>query len=219
MTVRENFNLEMIELKEEIKLLGSLVEKAFLETMDAFHNKDHAKFEQIIENDKYINAIELDINEKATLLIAKQQPVASDLRKIIVALKVSSDLERMGDLAVDMAKAAERMHGSEKFDEYEISLLEMANKARDMMKKVLLAYKESRVMDAQHVASMDDVVDAAYGEFIRKIIHVTITDKSDIENITQMTFIARYIERIADYCTNISEWIIYEVNGQRFDLN
>lgn len=219
MTVRENFNLEMIELKEEIKLLGSMVEKAFLETMDAFHNKDHAKFEQIIEDDKYINAIELDINEKATLLIAKQQPVASDLRKIIVALKVSSDLERMGDLAVDMAKAAERLHDSEKFDAYEISLLEMANKARVMLKKVLIAYKESRVIDAQHVASMDDVVDAAYGEFIRKIIHVTITDKSDIEHITQMTFIARYIERIADYCTNISEWIIYEVNGQRFDLN
>ncbi|RKL67797.1 phosphate transport system regulatory protein PhoU [Salipaludibacillus neizhouensis] len=219
MTVRENFNLEMIELKEEIKLLGSMVEKAFFDTMDAFHSKNKAKFEQIIENDKYINAIELDINEKATLLIAKQQPVASDLRKIIVALKVSSDLERMGDLAVDLAKAAERMHDYEKFKEYEISLLEMANKAQHMMNNVLIAYKESKVMDAQHVASMDDVVDAAYGEFIWKIINITITDKRDIEHITQMTFIARYIERIADYCTNISEWIIYEVNGQRFDLN
>lgn len=219
MAMRESFLGELTDLKEEIMLLGSMVERAFKETMNAFHTKDYTKLDRIIDNDQNINALELEINEKATLLIAKQQPVASDLRKIIVSLKVSSDLERMGDLAVDMAKAADRIHHSAKFEEYEISLIQMAEKAQSMMKSVLKAYRDSQVIDAQHIASLDDDVDTAYGEFIRGIFNVNITSKDDTEYVTQMAFIARYIERIADYCTNIAEWIIYEVNGQRFDLN
>ncbi|MCR6095681.1 phosphate signaling complex protein PhoU [Salipaludibacillus agaradhaerens] len=219
MPTRETFETNLAELKEDIMFLGTMVEKAFEATIDAVVHADEGKFDDIISNDKYINELELEINEKATLLIAKQQPVASDLRKIIVTLKVSSDLERMGDLTVDMAKAAKRIEDREKVDNYMEDLLAMAEKAQDMLRKVLAAYRASDVIKAQLIASLDDEIDAAYGDFVQSIFKMAIAGHDSPEYITQMAFISRYIERIADYSTNIAEWIVYEVNGQRFDLN
>ncbi|PYZ93607.1 phosphate transport system regulatory protein PhoU [Salipaludibacillus keqinensis] len=219
MPMRGGFLAELRELKEEIMLLGSMVEKAFEDVLTAIENEDVAKFNEIIKNDKKVNSLELDINEKATLLIAKQQPVASDLRNIIVALKISSDLERVGDLAVDMAKAAQRMDRMSYFKDYQSDLMAMATKTSKMMREVLIAYQQGNVIEAQHIANVDDEVDEAYGQFVKSIFTIKIDDKETAEQVTQMAFIARYIERIADYCTNIAEWIIYEVNGERFDLN
>ncbi|MCR6111481.1 phosphate signaling complex protein PhoU [Bacillus sp. A301a_S52] len=219
MPTRETFETNLAELKEDIMFLGTMVEKAFEATLDAVVHADEAKFDDIISNDKYINELELEINEKATLLIAKQQPVASDLRKIIVTLKVSSDLERMGDLTVDMAKAAKRIEDRDKVSHYMEDLMAMAEKAKDMLRKVLAAYRSSDVIKAQLIAALDDEIDAAYGEFVQSIFKMAISGHDSPEYITQMAFISRYIERIADYSTNIAEWIVYEVNGQRFDLN
>ncbi|MFA9555924.1 phosphate signaling complex protein PhoU [Evansella sp. AB-rgal1] len=219
MVVRGQFDTELSRLKNDIMLLGNLVQKAFQDTMEAIKEKNYALLDDIIINDKAINNMELEINEKATLMIAKQQPVASDLRKIIVCLKVSSDLERMGDLSVDMAKAAKRLKDKKELQHFEDELLTIADKAKIMMKLVLVAYKESNVLGAQKIAAMDDEIDKTYSEFIQSIFEVIAVETGITEHVTQLAFISRFIERIADYCTNIAEWIIYEVNGKRFDLN
>ncbi|WP_280769752.1 phosphate signaling complex protein PhoU [Salipaludibacillus daqingensis] len=219
MPMREGFLTKLSELKEEIMLLGSMVEKSFVNVVTGIEKNNQLIFDDVIENDHHVNSLELDINEKATLLIAKQQPVASDLRKIIVALKISSDLERVGDLAVDMAKAANRINGSKQLETYHSDLIMMANKTQKMLRDVLRAYQSENVIDAQYIANVDDEIDEAYGAFVQSIFKIKSKDEETTELITQLVFIARYIERIADYSTNIAEWIIYEVNGERFDLN
>ncbi|MCT8137533.1 phosphate signaling complex protein PhoU [Anaerobacillus sp. CMMVII] len=218
MHTRETFHSGIASLKEAIVALGSQVNVAFNESMVAFINNDIKKYASIQENDLQINQQELAINEKATLLIARQQPVASDLRKIIVAFKISSDLERIGDLAVDISKAAQRIPMSEvKIDT--TLLLQMANKASEMLSRVLVAYENGNILEAQQIASVDDEVDEMYAQFVKIIFNFVISEQLKIEQVTQLAFISRYIERIADYATNIAELIIYEVNGQYFDLN
>lgn len=218
MQTREIFREGLKQLRKSIIVLGKDAEFAFSESIIAFEKNDLLKFNEIKKNDYKINQLELRINEKATLLIAKQQPVASDLRKIITAIKISSDLERVGDLAVDITKAAVRI---EKLGNgFDISkLIEMSKIASEMLEKSLVAYQNEDVLAAQQIATVDDQVDEMYGQFIKMIFKNGVAVQVEVENLTQLAFIARYIERIADYATNIAELVIYEVNGQYFDLN
>lgn len=218
MQTRETFHTGLVNLKESIVQLGNEVNSAFIASMDAFVNNERTKFKDIKANDKKINEQEILINEKATLLIAKQQPVASDLRKIIVAFKVSSDLERVGDLAVDICKAASRIPVTGNNIDTKL-LVEMAELASKMLSNALVAYEEGDVLEAQQIAYLDDRVDEMYSKFVKNIFNIVISEQLEIEQVTQLAFISRYIERIADYATNIVELIIYEVNGQYFDLN
>jgi len=219
MIIREQFSTSLSVLKEEVLNLGSMAEEALSETLKAVSINDSDKLNVIITNDRVINNKELMINENATLLITKQQPVASDLRKVIVSLKISSDLERIGDLSVDIAKAALRINESIGGQGFEQEIQRMGARTNEMLKAVLSAYREGDVLEAQKIAAIDDEIDKAYGEFVQSLFKTAVLEPGVIENITQLAFISRYIERIADYSTNIAEWIIYEVNGRRFDLN
>ncbi|WP_147803529.1 phosphate signaling complex protein PhoU [Alkalicoccus halolimnae] len=213
--IRTQFLSELERLKQEIFHLGKDVEKTFTRTAEAMSDYQTGVLHEIIEADENINEQELNINEEATLMIAKQQPVASDLRHIIVCLKVSSDLERMGDLSVDMAKAFLHMPSHDAFKHYKDELAVFEEKVRYMITHVMAAYDELNVLKAQQIAALDDEVDEAYGAFVKELFRSDFT----ADQIAQLAFIARYMERIGDYCTNIAEWIIYEVNGKRFDLN
>ncbi|WP_209121963.1 phosphate signaling complex protein PhoU [Alkalihalobacillus sp. BA299] len=217
MSARESFEIELKQIKAKILEMGQVVEMALQQSLDAFRDNDHNEMNAVIKNDRKINQFELRINETVTLLIAKQQPVASDLRKLIVALKISSDLERIGDLAVDIAKIGKRVEPSE-LDIYRKQLLEISKKATEMLSSALAAYYHSDVLKAQKIASLDDQVDQMYGEFIQKLFKIETSNKR-VKIITNLAFIGRYIERIADYATNLAECIVYEVNGQYFDLN
>ncbi len=164
-----------------------------------------------------LNKNELELNERVFDIIARQQPVASDLRRLIVVMKIAGDLERVADLAVDMAKVSRRLI------HYDASgvrseLVQLAKDARQMVAKALVAYQNKDVLAAQQLARLDDEIDERFGRFIKKIFRQEV-EEQDVEMITQLAFIARYVERIADYATNLSEWIIYEANGQHFDLN
>lgn len=197
--------------------MGSQVEKQIHRMRQAFAEMNYATMDQIIEHDHLINQLEIGMHDKVTLLISKQQPVATDLRKLIVALKVSSDLERVADLVVDIAKQSQRMkeQGLVSFKE---KLETMFSIAEAMMHDALKAYEASDMLLAQKVAMQDDRVDDLYGKIIRELFQL---DNSDVEidQVTQLAFVGRYIERIADYATNLSEWVVYEVNGKHFDLN
>lgn len=212
---REIFISELEGLQKEIFVLGKRIETTFKKVVSAMHHDERAVLKDLIDEDEEINATELKINEQATLMITKQQPVAIDLRHIIVCLKISSDLERMGDLSVDMAKAYLHMPSVEAYKAYQPELDAMVDKVELMLRKAMEAYDTKDVMKAQQMAAMDDAIDQAYGDLVRHLFQ----SEHSIDQTVQLAFIARYMERIGDYCTNISEWIIYEVNGKRFDLN
>ncbi|PRO64878.1 phosphate signaling complex protein PhoU [Alkalicoccus urumqiensis] len=213
--IRSAFHSELEELKKEIQELGDRVEDQFSRTVHAMAGDNKAALKDIIEEDEEINELELKLNEQATLVIARQQPVASDLRRIIVCLKVSSDLERMGDLCVDMAKAYLHLPSLEAFHAFEKKLTKMEEKIRHMLHEVMEAYGSLDMLKAQQIATLDDEIDQTYGSFVKELFQTSYS----ADQTAQLAFTARYMERIGDYCTNIAEWIIYEVNGQRFDLN
>ncbi|OLO40563.1 phosphate transport system regulatory protein PhoU [Alkalihalophilus pseudofirmus] len=217
MMIRGGFESELKEIKSKILEMGQVVEMALQRSIDSFKVNDHIGMDEVIRNDHKINQFELNINESVTLLIAKQQPVASDLRKLIVALKISSDLERIGDLAVDIAKVGKRVRPSDLID-YRNQLISISQRATEMLSRAIAAYYHSDILKAQMVANLDDTVDRMYGEFIQSLFKLE-SNSSQVENVINLAFIGRYIERIADYATNLAECIVYEVNGQYFDLN
>ncbi|GAF13339.1 phosphate transport system regulatory protein PhoU [Bacillus sp. JCM 19046] len=214
--LRSLFHQQLDEVANHIQELGSATLAQLDLAIASFANQDAASVAAIIDNDKNINKNELDLNERVFDIIARQQPVASDLRKLIVVMKIAGDLERVADLAVDLAKVSKRLVPYQGEARQELSLL--ATDARNMVAKALIAYKNQDVMAAQQLAKLDDEIDERFGLFIKHLFRQDVGEP-DVEMITQLAFIARYVERIADYATNLSEWIIYEANGQHFDLN
>lgn len=218
MTVRTKFHAELNELKEMVLELGRLAQEAVSESIEALKTQNVDKALKIIEDDIHLNLLEEEINDKSILLIAKQSPVASDLRRIIVALKVSTDLERIGDLAVNIAKSVIRI-GDKPFIKPIEDIPRVAETANKMLADVLAAFNEEDVELAKRVAEVDDEVDEAYGRLIRELLEL-MTQKPDfISQITQLAFVCRFVERVADHTTNVSESVLYLVKGRRYDLN
>jgi phosphate transport system protein len=218
MSVRATFQAELDQLKAMVLELGGLAQTAIEDAIASLKDQDVDKALKIIDNDSRINNLEEDINDKAILIIAKQAPVAIDLRRVIVAIKISSDIERVGDLAVNIAKSVIRIGTGDLIKPLEEipSLAEVANK---MLADSIKAYYDEDVVLAKNVAKIDDEVDEAYGRLIQELLELMTRKPESLSQITQLSFICRYIERVADHTTNISESIIYLVKGKRYDLN
>jgi phosphate transport system protein len=218
MSIRATFQAELNLLKEMILELGNQVLDAVGKSIDALKNQDVDKALKIIEDDGQINLMEEEINDKAILLIAQQSPVAIDLRRVIVAIKISSDLERVGDLAVNIAKSVIRI-GSKPLIKPIEEIPRIAEVANKMVADSLKAYDEEDVAFAKKVAKLDDEVDEAYGRLIQELLELMTQKPEFTPQITQLSFICRHVERVADHSTNISEHILYLVKGRRYDLN
>ncbi|MGY0692716.1 phosphate signaling complex protein PhoU [Virgibacillus sp. FSP13] len=218
MAPREQFEMELNKMKDRIIELAKGAENLLMEAVDALYNQDVKKANQVMEDDKRLDKLDKKINDEAILLIAKQQPVATDLRRLIVAIRISSDLERMADNAKNIAKATIHLgedHGIEIYP----ALNEMKKKAIDMIDLTIKAYEIEDITLARKLADMDDLVDNMYGEVIREMLEETAANPRKVQHIMQMAFSARYIERIADHATNVGESIIYLVKGELFELN
>jgi phosphate transport system protein len=218
MVVRENFQLQLEEMKNAIIQISKLTEEALLESVEALKNQDLDKALEVIENDNRINVLEDEINDMAILLIAKQAPVASDLRRIIAAIKISSDIERMADFAVNIAKSTIRIGKQELIKPLE-ELPKMAHHAIKMLTVATKAYVEEDVALAKELADMDDYVDETYGKIIKELLELMTKNPDHLSQISQLLFVCRYIERTADHATNIAESIIFLVKGKRYGLN
>jgi phosphate transport system protein len=218
MVVRENFQLQLEEMKKAIIQISKLTEEALLESVEALKNQDLDKALEVIENDNRINVLEDEINDMAILLIAKQAPVASDLRRIIAAIKISSDIERMADFAVNIAKSTIRIGKQELIKPLE-ELPKMAHHAIKMLTVATKAYVEEDVALAKELAEMDDYVDETYGKIIKELLELMTKNPDHLSQISQLLFVCRYIERTADHATNIAESIIFLVKGKRYGLN
>ncbi|WP_404456383.1 phosphate signaling complex protein PhoU [Virgibacillus necropolis] len=198
--------------------LGNLAKLALDRSINALENQNVDLALQVIDEDAKINALEEEINENATWLIAKEQPLASDLRKIIAIMKVTTDIERIGDLAVNIAKSVIRI-GEREFVEPLNKIPHMASITQKMIDNILFAFNEEDIYKARDVANMDDEVDKMYGRLVEELMGLMTKNPEYIAQIIQLSFVCRYLERVADHTTNISEAIIYLVKGKRYDLN
>ncbi|MCG7311865.1 phosphate signaling complex protein PhoU [Priestia flexa] len=218
MVVREKFHADLKILREKLLEIGRLTEEALAKAIEALQTQNVDLALEIIDGDTEIDQLEEEINDLAILLLAKQQPVATDLRRVIVAIKIASDVERMADFAVNIAKSAIRI-GTEDL----IKPLEHVKKMHaisiEMLSLSLKAYHEEDLTLAKKVAEMDDEVDELYGITIKELLNLAKEKQEAMNQITQLLFIARYLERMADHTTNVAESVFYLVKGKRYDLN
>jgi len=218
MQTRSNFDNNLAQLKKMVLDMAGKSETAIKDAIESLIKQDLEKAESIIKFDNVIDELEHEINNKAIILIAKESPVASDLRKIIVALKISSEIERIADNAVNIAKSTLHI-GTEKHIKEIVDIPIMMDLALEMLSESLHAFIEEDVELAKSCAQKDDKVDEMYGKLIRELMGYIQKYPAQTNQITQLAFVCRYIERLADYSTNIAEHVIYLVTGKRYDLN
>ncbi|MFC5704346.1 phosphate signaling complex protein PhoU [Cohnella faecalis] len=218
MVKRREFDLGLEELQSLLREMGTRVESALTESMNALKTLDIAKAKAIIGSDLELNNLEVKITELGAKLIATQQPVAKDLRSILAAFKISGDLERMGDLSVDVAKVVLRLDGQTLIKPL-IDLPRMAEITVQMTKDAVNSYLEENVDLAYKMAKDDDTVDALYSQIIRELFTMMVEDPKTISQSMLLSFVGRYLERFADHATNIGESAVYLVTGKRPDLN
>ncbi|MEO2074460.1 MAG: phosphate signaling complex protein PhoU [Bacillus sp. (in: firmicutes)] len=218
MSTRSNFDNNLKQLKEMLLQMADKAEFAIKEAMIALINQDLDKAKLVIDGDNEIDELEHEINDKALLLIARESPVATDLRQINVALKVSSEVERMADMAVNIAKSALHI-GKEKHIKEIVDIPRMMEMSLDMVSDSIKAFYSEDVILAKSCAERDDQVDQLFGSLIQELLSYIPKNPNSTNQIIQLAFVCRFIERIADHSTNIAENVIYLVTGKRIDLN
>ncbi|GLC32833.1 phosphate signaling complex protein PhoU [Clostridium omnivorum] len=215
---RGSFDTNLQELHNDLLRMGSIVEKQIYECIEALVNQDDAQANKVIDNDDLVDELQREIEGKCIKLIATQQPLALDLRNIFTTTKIVTDLERMADHAVDIAKITKRLKG-EKYIKQLIDIPKAADIVKEMIKQALDAYVEGNVEKAYAVCKMDDKVDALYKQVFSELLGLMAKDSSTVNQATQFLFVCKFLERVADHVTNICEWTIYLVTGDQVDLN
>ncbi|KRE43254.1 phosphate signaling complex protein PhoU [Paenibacillus sp. Soil522] len=218
MTIRKEFDQGLEHLHDLLIDMGTFVEKALAESMEALKAVDIERAKQVITKDPTLNQMEEKITEIGSKLIATQQPVAKDLRRILSAFKIASDLERMGDLSVDIAKVVLRLEGQELIKPL-IDLPRMAEIVQLMTYESIQSFIQENVDLAYKMAKDDDQVDALYGQITRELYSLMMENPSNITQSSLLAFVGRYLERFGDHATNIGESVVYLVTGSRPDLN
>lgn len=216
--MREKFELDLNTLHTKLIEIGSLTEVALGKSIRALEKQDIDLAIEVLEQDVNVDQLEEEINDFAILLIAKQQPVAIDLRRIIVSIKIAADIERMADNAVNIAKSAIRI-GNEPLIKPLEQITKMHKLASEMLSLSLKAYHEEDVALARKIAEIDDEVDDLYGEAIKELLQIIPENLEYMNQITQLSLVARFIERTADHATNIAENVLYLVKGRHYALN
>lgn len=218
MIQRKEFDLHLEELRNLLRKMGEHVQEALAGAVEALQHLDAAKADQIVKDDSKLNSLEEQVMDIGSRLIVTQQPVAKDLRKIIVAFKISSDLERMGDLARDIAKVTLRLEGQQLVKPL-IDIPRMAELVNLMIRDSLNSYFDENTDLAYKMAQDDDEIDHLYSQMIRDLYSFLISNPETVHQTMLLTMVGRYIERIADHATNIGESAVYLVTGKRPDLN
>ena len=216
--VREAYHRDLHKLKEEILNMGNIVGRTMGDAVLSLKNRDVELAQKVIDTDKEIDAIDHSIEDNCMRLLALQQPMARDLRLIISVLKMSIDLERMGDLALEIAVIT-KMTASVPPIKPLIDIPRMSEICQDMLRNTMIAFENKDVELAEQVARRDDEIDALFDQVRRELISFMIEDPKKITGAQHLTFVARYLERIGDHITNLSESVVFMVTGERVELN
>ena len=194
--------------------MGEIVQVAIKDAVDALAKRDKGLARMVMDGDDAIDRMQVEIEDRCISLIARQQPVATDLRILGTGLKITTDLERIGDHAFDIAKIV-LLIGDEPLIKPLVDIPRMAEIAQKMLNDSLQAYLKLDIELAEQVCRADDRVDELYNQVFRELLTYMLEDTKKIKQATQLIFVARYLERIADHSTNVAEWVIYLATGER----
>jgi len=211
--IRKTFEHELQQVKDEVLVLGSMVEQAVLDAMDSLKSRDIQASRKIYDQDRKINEKRFAIEKECMILIATQQPMARDLRLLASLLDVASEMERMGDYAKGIATINIRM-GDAPLLKPLIDLPRMATIAVGMFHRAMTAFMTEDVKTAQAIPAEDDEVDALYDQIYRELMTYVIADPKTIERANYLLWAAHNLERFADRVTNICERTVFVVTGE-----
>jgi phosphate transport system protein len=217
MEIRTTFHKKLREIQDEVLVMGSMVEKALMSSVKALKDRDLELAQQIIAEDLKINQKRFEIEEKCIRLIATQQPMASDLRTIISALNIVSEVERIGDHAEGIAKIV-LMIGDEPPLKPLIDIPRMTEKTVDMLHRSLDTFVKGDADTARKIVAEDDEVDNLYDQVFRELLTFMAEDPKTITRATRLIWVAHNLERSADRVTNICERVVYMVTGKMEEL-
>jgi phosphate transport system protein len=215
---RTAFHRELEHVQEEVLVLGSMVEKAVLRSVDALRNRDTATARIIEAEDVLINKKRFEIEEASLMLIATQQPMASDLRRLAAVLQIVTDLERMGDYASGIARICIDI-GDQPHIKPLIDIPRMAEKSVSMLRRSLDAFIERDVAAAESIAREDDEVDDLYQQVYRELLTIMLANPRTIDQATRLLWAAHNLERVADRVQNICERVVFVVTGRMQELS
>jgi phosphate transport system protein len=207
------FEKELTDLKGTVLKLGSLVEKAINDSIKSLVERDSKIAADVIDKDPQVNALDVEIDEECIRLIALRQPRAGDLRLITTAMKITTDLERIGDLAVDVSERALELNEEPQLKPY-IDIPRMAEIAQGMVRDALDAFVKRDSGLARDVLTRDDMVDNLNWQVFNELLFFMIQDPKTVSRAVKITYVSKYIERIADHATNIAEMVVYLVEGK-----
>jgi phosphate transport system protein len=217
MEIRTTFHKKLREIQDEVLVMGSMAEKALMYSVKALKERDIELAQQIITDDIKVNKKRFEIEEKCIQLIATQQPMASDLRTIISALNIVSEVERIGDHAEGIAKIV-LMIGDEPPLKPLIDIPRMMEKTVDMLHRSLDTFVKGDADAARKIVAEDDEVDNLYDQVFRELLTFMAEDPKTITRATRLIWVAHNLERSADRVTNICERVVYMVTGKMEEM-
>jgi phosphate transport system protein len=212
--MRKTFSQEMQEIKDEVLLLGSMVENAIIKSAMALRENDLERSRQILQHDMRINTRRYELETSIMVLMATQQPIARDLRMLAASLDICTELERIGDYAKGIATINLRSEGLS-MPVLLREIYSMAEKAVDMLHRAMTTYSDEDVNAAILVITQDDIIDACYTSLYNNAVQSVIRDPRNIDRANYVIWVAHNLERLGDRATNICERVLFIVTGER----
>jgi phosphate transport system protein len=208
------YEAELQKLREQVLLMGAKVEEMIASSVRALVDRDTLLAKRMIEYDHQINQLEVDTDGLCLKVLARRQPVASDLRFITIALKLVTDLERIGDLGVNICERVIELNQEPPLKTHVVDLPKMAEAVQRMVREALDAFVHGDVERAEHVIAQDAEVDAFYAQSFRELLTYMMEDPRNIYRATRLQSVAKYLERIGDHATNLAEHVVFMVKGK-----
>ena len=210
---QRHFDEELSDLKTKLLRMAGLAEDQIDKALTALVTRDSALARQVIERDHQVNALDVEIDEESIRLLALHQPAARDLRLVTTAMKIATELERISDLAENVSERAIELNEEPQLKPY-IDIPMMGNMARGMVKQSIDAFVKEYAQLARKVLADDDYVDDLMEQLFRELLSFMLEDTRTISRAIRLSFIAKYLERMADHATNIAELVVYLVEGK-----
>jgi len=209
------FDVELEGVREQVMLMGRLVESQILLAMEALFNNDVALMERVIEGDHRVNGMEVTIDEKCVQIIACRQPTANDLRMVMTVVKTITDMERIGDEAKKIARMGKLLSHQEHFHSPRYTEIRRAAKlVLDMLRQSLDSFARMDITSVTHVIRQDELVDKEFRTILRYLVTLMMEDPRTISSALEMLFIAKAVERMGDHAQNMAEYMIYLIKGR-----
>jgi phosphate transport system protein len=208
-----HFQAELEHLKARLLEMGGLAEEQVRQAVKGLVHRDRDLIAQVLTGDDPLNALHIELDNRCFTLLALYQPMAVDLRAIVAAVKINTDLERVGDLAINIAEAAQRYVGHPPVKRL-IDIPRMANIAQSMLRDALDAFVRRDTALAQNVLNEDDALDSLKTQIFRELLTYMLADPGTIEPALDLILVSRHLERIGDHATNVAEDVIFMVSAR-----